>query len=469
MAVLGVLHCLTGCADKIPTTATASYERSGHLVLRVGSGGWLDQYSPTLEDSTISLLPGEIVPIQQFYFPPSRPVRPGQIRAYSGHNYGRVCMSCRVTDVSVARIRYAPSPNCYLPPDYEGDAQEPCGVSAIAVYLEGMQLGQTAISATMREGAATLNASAKIEVRDPTAHIAVITPHWGDKLRQGGLNTVTWRCPECARDARILLTVSNGDKSSQGWIAYLQPPNGTFVWNAKTVCGKPSRTSRPECYDLQPGYYSILAAVQVDEMDLMHAPMSSSAPFQILAPSEQLDDVTRETVKGFVLSEGQSEGDFAWVQTAANGRRLLCVSSVTPVAIPNHRLLDSAPLFFTYKDLPWGTAIEANGTWENAHSLVCNKAGSDPEAPPRMRVKELRLAGSGIFGVYEKCARIGSEESCRRVSDMPVELGASSVADARQLDGQYIAPLPPGHYSVFGTPVEVRPSHWTRFDIRLPE
>jgi hypothetical protein len=56
---------------------------------------------------------------------------------------------------------------------------------------------------------------------------------------------------------------------------------------------------------------------------------------------------------------------------------------------------------------------------------------------------------------------------------MPVEItsaggGSSSMAHAQQLNGHYLAPMPPGHYRIFGIPVEVKPAHWTRLDLKLP-
>jgi hypothetical protein len=39
----------------------------------------------------------------------------------------------------------------------------------------------------------------------------------------------------------------------------------------------------------------------------------------------------------------------------------------------------------------------------------------------------------------------------------------------RQVNGHFLMPLPPGRYYVFGKPVGVKPSSWSRTDIKLPD
>jgi hypothetical protein len=114
-----------------------------------------------------------------------------------------------------------------------------------------------------------------------------------------------------------------------------------------------------------------------------------------------------------------------------------------------------------------GPSIEAEGVWENAHSITCTGTGGDPDAPPRLRARDLLLGGSGVFGIYEKCHGSGNGEVCRRI-DMLV--GAN---DATEHYGQYLTLLAPGRYEDYdgfpGRTVEVKPSSWTRADIKHPE
>jgi len=129
---------------------------------------------------------------------------------------------------------------------------------------------------------------------------------------------------------------------------------------------------------------------------------------------------------------------------------------------------------FWASDLPMGVTIEAHGLWENAHSRACVGSGDDSAAPPRLQARELRLASSGIFGIFKKCKSVGNQKVCRNVSYMVLEVSDSPVGPARTLDarpgnGKYLAPIQPGHYYVFGQRVDVKPSQWTRLDIRLPE
>jgi hypothetical protein len=470
-----ISSCIVGCSESAPAepVTPATTVGSGHLVIRPVRGGWLDEYSPALDTASVALSPGELIPIEQFYFPPPRPVRSGQGGAIFHHNYGQSCTSCRATNPAVARIRYLPVPGCYLPPDYSGEDPKPCGIPAES-FVEGREDGQTTITATAVEEGEVVHGSAKVQVGKDPIRIAVTSPRWGEKFLQGDRNTIAWHCPECSSNDHMILTVNSGDESSHGAIANLQPRIGSFIWNAKTVCMKELPQSKLQCYDLQPGYYWLEASVEVDGADLMHAPMAGSGPFQILArhPAARSDDVTSDMVRGFIVTGDPVNDNFFWVQTSGSGRRLVCFSPTTPVNISPRS--HSGALSLTARDLPFGTRIEAEGTWENAHSIACTGTGTDPDAPARLRTSEMRLAGSGIFGTYKKCSKIGISKACRGVNYMPVEIsdtdrGAQTIAHASQRYGQYLAPLTPGHYFVFDKPVEVKVNDWTRLDIELPE
>lgn len=199
-----------------------------------------------------------------------------------------------------------------------------------------------------------------------------------------------------------------------------------------------------------------------------------SAPFQILQQTDaRVPEEATNGIEGIIVG---FDGDFSffWLQTAANGKRLVCISPTTPVYF-SRPSSNSMPLTFFAKDVPVnGTPIRAEGTWEGAHSLECNGSGGNPEAPPRLRAKALRLSGSGIFGLLEKCRSTGSGQACRKVSYTLVELTDSrraypTLAEASQHDGQYMFAIQPGRYHVFNEPVEVKPNAWTRLDFLLPE
>jgi hypothetical protein len=472
-----ISSCIVGCSESAPAepVTPATTVGSGHLVIRPGYlGPWSDEYSPALEASSISLSLGEHVSIKQFYFPPPppRPIEAGAIGLGAPHNTGQTCSSCRATNPAVARIKYLPAAGCYAPPDYLGENPMPCGIPA-DVYVEGNQEGQTTISTTAVEDGKPIDASTKIQVGKDGTRIAVTSPRWGAKFRQGGKNLISWHCPECSSSDHMILEVYSGEQSSQGVIANLQPRNGSYIWDAKTVCMKELAQSPLQCYDLRPGYYWLMVSVEVDRTYLNHAPTASSGPFQILAQHPaHADDVTGDMVRGFIVTGDPFDGNFFWVQTADAGKRLVCFSPTTPLNISPQS--HSTALSMTARELPFGTRIEAKGTWENAHSIACTGTGTDPDAPPRLRTSEVRLAGSGLFGTYKKCRVTGISKACRDVDYMPVEIsdadrGAQTEAHANQRYGQYLAPMTPGHYFVFDQPVEVKPGHWTRLDIELPE
>ncbi len=189
-------------------------------------------------------------------------------------------------------------------------------------------------AAAVEEGR-LIHGSVNVQVgKDPT-RIAVTSPRWGDRFRQGDKNLIVWHCPQCSPSDHMGLTIFSGDLSSSGFIAYLQPRNGSFTWDAKTVCKRQLPSSQPRCGDLLPGYYWAQVAVEVDGQDLVHAPMASSGPFQILAQHQpaQSDDVTSDTVKGFAVTSDPVGDNFFWVQTTDAGKRLVCFSPTTPVNI----------------------------------------------------------------------------------------------------------------------------------------
>jgi hypothetical protein len=457
-----VLMNSVGCAHSLmvhPTTAAPTASR-GHLSLSTGA--------------TISLLPGEIIPVQEYYYPPS----PAQASGYgvSGliFNPARTCTSCRVANRSVARLRYVPSPDCYLPPDFSGDDPKPCGRVPSQIFIEGVSPGKTTIEATVHENGETLNASGEIVVSNNPTRLAFIAPRWGDQLRQGDRNVISWRCGKCSPGDRLNVDIYNGNKSIGQTIAYLQPSSGSFEWDAKKVCLKDSSAS-VRCYDLPPGYYNAELAVLEGGSEFLHTqPFLMSAPFQVLqqngAPAPQ--QVTNQ-VEGFIVAF-DPDFKYFWLQTAASGKRLVCLSPTTPVYF-SRLSSNSMPLTFFAKDVPvGGTPVRAEGVWEDAHSLECDGSGENPGAPPRLRVKDLHTAGSGIFGLLEKCRLIGRSQVCRKVSYMSVELSDSrgayqAIAEASQHDGQYMFAIPPGRYRVFSEPVEVKPDAWTRLDFLLPE
>jgi len=472
---IAISSFIVGCSESAPAkpVTPATIVGSGHLVIKAGRTPWLDEYSPALDTASVALSPGEMIPIKQFCFPPPQPIWAAGIGLGAPHNYGQTCTSCRATNPAVARIRYLPASGCYAPSDYSGESPKPCGIPAEA-YVEGNREGQTTITATAVEDGEHLDASMKIQVAKDGTRIAVTSPRWGDKFVQGERNTIAWHCPECSSSDQMILTVSSGDESSQGVIANLQPRDGSLIWNAKTVCMKELPQSPLQCYDLRPGYYGLMVAVEVDGTYVMHAPMAASGPFQIFArpPAARSDDVTLDMVRGFIVTGNPTNGNFFWVQTADAGKRLVCFSPTTPLNISPQS--HSTELSMTARELSFGTRIEARGTWENAHSIACTGTGTDPDAPPRLRTSEVRLAGSGIFGTYKKCRETGTGKACRDVDYMPVEIsdadhGAQTLAHASQRYGEYLAPMTPGHYFVFDKPVDVKPSHRTQLDIELPE
>jgi hypothetical protein len=281
---IAISSFIVGCSDLAPAkpVTPATIVGSGHLVFKAGRTPWLDEYSPALDTASVALSPGEMIPIKQFCFPPPQPIWAAGIGLGAPHNYGQTYTSCRATNPAVARIRYLPASGCYAPPDYSGESPKPCGIPA-EVYVEGNREGQTTITATAVEDGEHLDASMKIQVAKDGTRIAVTSPRWGDKFVQGERNTIAWHCPECSSSDQMILTVSSGDESSQGVIANLQPRDGSFIWNAKTVCMKELPQSPLQCYDLRPGYYGLMVAVEVDGTYVMHAPMAASGPFQIFA------------------------------------------------------------------------------------------------------------------------------------------------------------------------------------------
>ena len=458
LALMNLVGCASLAIHQSTTAPTSSY---GRLSLSTGA--------------SISLLPGEIIPIHEYYYPPT----PAQ--TFGGHgvsglifNPTRTCTSCRADNPSVARLRYVPAPNCYLPPDFSGDDPKPCGRVPSQTFIEGVTPGKTTVEATVRENDETLKASTEIVVSNNPTRLGFIAPRWGGKLRQGDKNVISWRCGGCSPGDRLNVDIFNGDKSTGGTIAFHQPPSGSFGWDAKKVCRKDSSSSL-WCYELPPGYYNAELAVEAGGSEVVqHQPFLMSAPFQLLQQNDaRASGDVSNGVEGFIVDFGPDFG-FFWLQTAAIGKRLVCMSPTTPVYF-SRLSSNSTSLTFFAKDVPVsGTPIRAEGVWEDAHSLECNGTRKDLDAPPRLRVKDLRLAESGIFGLLEKCRSTGGGQTCREISYMPLELtdsrGASLMtAEASQHDGQYMFAIPPGRYHIFSEPVEVKPNAWTRADFLLPE
>ena len=181
------------------------------------------------------MLPGEDLPIKEFYFPPPHPIQSGGIGLAPFHNLAQRCTSCRTANPSVAGLRYLPAQCCYLPPDYTGEEAKPRGLPA-EPFVEGRDEGQTTITATAVEEGEVVHGSAEVQVGKDPPRIAVTSPRWGDKIRQGEKNLIVWHWPECSPSDHMALTIFSGDLSSNGFIAYLQPRNGSFTWDAKTVC-----------------------------------------------------------------------------------------------------------------------------------------------------------------------------------------------------------------------------------------
>lgn len=207
----------------------------------------------------------------------------------------------------------------------------------------------------------------------------------------------------------------------------------------------------------------------------MHASMASSAPFQIVSARDtgQPRDITNDSVRGAVVATDASDTKFLWLQTSANGKRLVCLTPTTLVRGSGSRG-DLRPLIFNASDLPLGVTVGADGLWEDAHSRTCTGSGDDSAAPPRLRARVLRLAGSGILGTFQKCRSANNQQVCRYVSYMPMEMsnypvGPTRSLNAQQIHGIYIAPIQPGDYYVYGRRVKVEPSEWSRLDIKLPD
>jgi hypothetical protein len=448
--------CLTACTHSLTATPykIMPADRPTRIAFNTGA--------------SVSLMPGETLPLRPYYdttynTPVSGPS--AQVIGYANPP----CWSCRMvnSNPAVARLRYMPNPECYLPPDFSGDTPKPCGRNPSDTFIEGIAPGTTTVTATVEEKGNTLKASTQVLVRNAPMRLAFVAPRWGDKLRQGDKNRIAWRCDECAPSDHMSLEIYSGDTSSSaGTIAYHLPTNGAFVWNAKTVCVKDSTSPSVGCHDLPPGYYSLALDMQGGGTKYAYG-VAMGPPFQILSQrgARPPDDVTSDGVKGFIVAWDPDKRGFFWLQTAASGKRLVCVSPTTPAYVPGQSS-NSTPLTFRANDLPIsGTRVYAKGTWEDAHSVDCSGTGIDPEIPPRLRVKDLYLAGSGIFGIKEKCHTTGGGEVCRRIDML------AGANDGSEHNGQYLIVAPPGRYENFSgfDAVEVNPSAWTRFDIKLPE
>lgn len=91
---------LVGCAHSltIHTNKPAQPLGHGHLSLSTVA--------------SISLLPGEIIPIQEYYYPPNQAQAFGHVGSGAGIIFSpaRTCTACRADNPSVARLRYVPAP-----------------------------------------------------------------------------------------------------------------------------------------------------------------------------------------------------------------------------------------------------------------------------------------------------------------------------------------------------------------------
>jgi hypothetical protein len=462
------VYAQSGSAQLPPPAANMT---QGRLAIS-DQTAWMD--SPA-EAHSIMLLPGQIVPVRQFYYLPVASATEGYGVGPS-HTYGTPCVACRVENPNVARLRYSPTAGCYLPPDFDGALAEPCGISPGEVFLEGLVRGETTITATIEKNGETLSASTAIRVTDRSDGLVVVSPRWGEKLKQGEKHVIAWRCGGCPASVHMIATIFDDAERVGGVIARLQPANGSYTWDARTVCGKPTPESSSPCEDLRPGYYHISVAEEVDGEDLMRGLFASSAPFQIVSAdgASPVPDITADSVKGAIVALDLPDTNFAWLQTMASGKRLICLAPATPVSTSSGPR-DWSPSMFTAGDLPLNVTVEAEGVWEDAHSVTCAGNNDDYAAPPRLKAKEVRLANSGIFGTFELCKSAGNQEVCRNASGRPLQLTGVSAGSAptylqpRPLNGKYLAPLHPGHYYLFNQPVEVKPSQWTRADIKLPD
>src|SRR5208282_3694332 len=241
----------------------------------------------------------EIVPVRQFYYLPVAAATEGYGVGPS-HTYGTPCVACRVENPNVARLRYSPTAGCYLPPDFDGALAEPCGISPGEVFLEGLVRGETTITATIEKNGETLSASTAIRVTDRSDGLVVVSPRWGEKLKQGEKHVIAWRCGGCPASVHMIATIFDDAERVGGVIARLQPANGSYTWDARTVCGKPTPESSSPCEDLRPGYYHISVAEEVDGEGLMRGLFASSAPFQIVSAdgASPVPDITADSVKG---------------------------------------------------------------------------------------------------------------------------------------------------------------------------
>jgi hypothetical protein len=443
--------CLTACTDSLtlaPNKITP-VDRPRRIAFNPGA--------------TVSIVPGESLPLRPYY--------EGSVSGISAVVVSNrpPCWSCRLvnSNPTVARLRYVPNPECYEPPDFSGETPKPCGWNPTGTFIEGIAPGTTTVTATVEEKGNTLKASTQVTVSNTPTRLAFVAPRWGDQLKQVEKNRIAWRCGDCNPGDRLSVEIYTDDKSiAAGPIAYQQPTNGSFIWNAKTVCIRDRTSPSVGCHDLPPGYYSLELNVHDGGTKYAHG-VVMGPPFQILSlrDGRSPDDVTGEGVNGFIIATDPDQGSFFWLQTAARGKRLACVSPTTPVYVPGQSS-SSSPLTFQARDLVVsGTPLYAKGIWEDAHSVDCSGTGSDPAAPPRLRVKNLYLAGSGVFGLNEKCHTTGGGEVCRRIDML------AGAKDASEHNGQYLIVLPPGRYENFSgfDAVEVKPSTWTRFDIKTPE
>ena len=429
-----------------------------------------------LNPDKIEIQPGEVLLIKQLYTP-ANPFGGGTMSILST---GLPCVSCAVKDPSIARVRYEPSMNCYLPPDFKGSSAMPRGIEPAATLIEGLKEGATRVTATVTDKSRrTVEASAEVRVTKDSPRLAIVSPRWGDTFVKGAKNTLAWRCLGCKRDDRTAVGIHADDESSPGGlVAQDQPPNGTLTWDARRACFPKAVDPNAECYDLRPGHYWMSAFVQVDESGVSRGAPASGAAFSIVLPADTSPaSVGPNSVIGTVA--GMEFGVASvptglWLLTAADGKRLVCLTASTRVSIANVVASEAGPpITFTQEDLVFRFDVEAVGTWQDAHYVSCDGKRRDSHAPPLLEAKEIRLFASGVFGLVWECKDLSRADTCTTASNRYIEVvkfppGGPDlpVAQTGRGNGRYLIALPPGHYFVLDRSFEVKPGQWTRLDLR---
>jgi hypothetical protein len=424
---------------------------------------------PSLVPDQIVIQPGEVVELKQL-------APPEQITG--GVVFHRACSSCRIKDASIARITYLPSPECYLPADYTGTASEPCGMSANS-FVEGLKEGSTTITGEIPSAVGSrVEVSASVRVTKDSPRLAVTSPSWGTVFVQGMPNHVEWRCTGCKPSDHVGIGVHSDEDGSSlvGTIANWQPASGAATWDARTVCDTSVFDPKEECYELRPGRYWTSGAVELDRSGMSRGPFASVAPFEIRSPDdERTNAITSDSISGAVAGVESDPPLGLWVSTAEGGKRLVCLGSSPAVLIPDQlsRSNQSGGASFTANDLVMRLDVLSIGVWRDAHLLTCDGSRKYSEAPPMLEAKEIRIVGSGLFGLELECGDVNRAETCAAaqnryivVEKFPTGLDRPVAQTGRGI-GKFLVPLAPGHYFVEGQAFEVKASFWTRLDLRF--